>query len=105
MTRKTVKTLRAFKNLLKKTLPEKIHKDLQSYEKFADQEEPDDAKSFSAYHLALKSAISHMETLLKLEKWTVDTTETSKSEGSFDLFQILEESQKLKDKEEDDDEN
>ena len=69
---KNIKTLKALKNKLKKTLPEKISSVMQSYEDFSEQPVPEDAKGFTAHHNACKSAVVHAETLLKLARWTVD---------------------------------
>lgn len=69
---KKIKTLKALKSRLKKTLPEKISEVINSYETFAEQPIPDDAKGFNAHHSACKSAVIHAETLLKLAKWTDD---------------------------------
>lgn len=70
MTSKKIKTLKALKNRLRKTLPEKISEVIDSYENFSEQPVPDDAKGFSAHHSACKSAVIHAETLLKLAEWT-----------------------------------
>lgn len=77
MTTKKIKTLKALKSRLRKTLPEKISEVIDSYENFSDQSIPDDAKGFSAHHSACKSAVIHAETLLKLAEWT-DEEETFK---------------------------
>lgn len=69
---KKVKTLKALKKCLKKTLPEKVSQVLESYEAFSERPVPEDAKGFSAHHGACKSAVIHAETLLKLTKWTED---------------------------------
>lgn len=65
-----IKTLKALKSRLRKTLPEKISEVIDSYENFSEQPVPDDAKGFSAHHSACKSAVIHAETLLKLAEWT-----------------------------------
>lgn len=67
---KKIKTLRALKNNLKKTLPQKISEVIKSYEDFSEQPAPADAKGFGAHHAACKSAVVHAETLLKLARWT-----------------------------------
>lgn len=72
---KKIKTLKALKSRLKKTLPEKISEVINSYETFSEQPVPDDAKGFTAHHSACKSAVIHAETLLKLAKWTDDEQE------------------------------
>ena len=104
MKTKTIKTLKAVRNILKKTLPEKISKVLNSYENFADHEAPEDAKGFSSYHLALKSAILHAETLLKLAKWTDETAQIEqKNDSGDDILKILAEARSAKKLEDDED--
>ena len=75
MTSKKIKTLKALKSRLRKTLPEKISEVIDSYENFSEQPVPDDAKGFSAHHSACKSAVIHAETLLKLAEWTDEKTD------------------------------
>lgn len=72
---KKIKTLRALKNNLKKTLPQKISEVIKSYEDFSEQPAPVDAKGFGAHHAACKSAVVHAETLLKLARWTENELE------------------------------
>lgn len=70
MNKKNVKTLKALKSKLKKTLPARICSVMQSYDQFSGQTIPEDAKGFTAHHNACKSAVIHAETLLKLARWT-----------------------------------
>lgn len=94
MTTKKIKTLKALKNRLRKTLPERISEVINSYENFSEQPVPDDAKGFSAHHSACKSAVIHAETLLKLAEWT-DEEETVKKpdEENDKILEILNEAQ------------
>lgn len=95
MVSKKIKTLTALKSKLRKTLPEKISKVIQSYEDFLEQEIPEDAKGFSAHHSACKSAVVHAETLLKLARWTEDNvTKHKEEEISNDILGIIEEAKK-----------
>lgn len=90
---KKAKTLKAIKVSLKKMLPSKISKVLQSYEDFLELPIPDDAKGFNAHHSACKSAVIHAETLLKLAKWT-ENDEASmivNSDDNNEILKILEE--------------
>ena len=55
-------------------IPEAIHRALESYTEFADNHDDDaaaggDAKNYAAHHAGLKSAISHLEALLKLGRF------------------------------------
>lgn len=81
MSSKNVKTLRALKTRLKKTLPQKISEVIASYEEFCSQPVPEDAKGFASHHNACKSAVVHAETLLKLARWTVDEENVSPETG------------------------
>lgn len=67
---KKIKTLKALKKYLQKSLPEKVARALQGYDDFTSQQPAGDAKSFSAHHSACRAAVVHIETLLKLAKWT-----------------------------------
>ncbi len=92
MTTKKIKTLKALKTRLRKTLPEKISEVIESYEVFSEQPVPDDAKGFSAHHSACKSAVVHAETLLKLAEWTDAEEITEKSDaGNNKILEILNE--------------
>lgn len=98
MKTKKIKTLKALKSRLKKTLPEKISEVMDSYDNFAEQPVPEDAKGFSAHHSACKAAVVHAETLLKLAKWTDDTEIHSSSEDfGADIMDILAEAQAQRD--------
>ncbi len=97
-----IKTLKALKAKLKKTLPEKISRVINSYENFSEQPIPDDAKGFSAHHSACKSAVVHAETLLKLAKWTEDEPIDDVSESpEEDVLNLLREARDEDDEEDD----
>jgi len=49
-------------------LPSAISVTLESYEAFLSEVPAEDIKAFSAYHSAAKSALSHLEQLLKIQK-------------------------------------
>ncbi|MFV0627153.1 MAG: hypothetical protein ACK5N8_07380 [Alphaproteobacteria bacterium] len=86
---KKIKTIKALKKRLKKTLPDKISKVIESYESFLEQGIPDDAKGFNAHHNACKSAVVHAETLLKLAKWTDEEVELVPKEDNEEEDEIL----------------
>lgn len=50
-------------------LPAAIDHAMQSYREFYEKEKPEGAKDFSAHHTACKTAIAHVELLLKLAAW------------------------------------
>lgn len=77
------------------------YKVISSYEDFAGQPVPDDAKGFTAHHNACKSAVVHAETLLKLARWTADDA-SSESSPSADWEKILLEARQEADRDEDD---
>ena len=91
MPSKKIKTLQSLKNNLKKTLPQKISEVIKSYENFAEQPAPADAKGFSAHHSACKSAVVHAETLLKLARWTEDEPLPPTERDEIDITSLLEE--------------
>ncbi len=91
-----VKNLASLKNKLKKTLPEKIMKVIESYEEFSSSEVPEDAKGFTAHHSACKSAVSHAETLLKLAEWTTHEEEKSKTES--EILELIKEAREEKER-------
>ncbi len=97
---KKVKTLKSLKNNLKKTLPQKISEVIESYENFAEQPAPSDAKGFSAHHSACKSAVVHAETLLKLARWTEDDILPETHNDNFDIATLLEEAKEEEEDEE-----
>ncbi len=92
---KKIRTIKALKTRLKKTLPDKISKVIESYENFLEQGIPEDAKGFNAHHSACKSAVVHAETLLKLAKWTDEDVvlikEEKKDEEDDDVLKMIEE--------------
>ena len=86
---KKIRTIKALKTRLKKTLPDKISKVIESYENFLEQGIPEDAKGFNAHHNACKSAVVHAETLLKLAKWTDEEAVQMVEEKSGDEESVL----------------
>ena len=48
------------------TIPEKLTQALKEYDTFSAQCAPMDAKSFGAFHMACKSALSHIVLLMKM---------------------------------------
>ena len=66
-------------------LPKALSKALSSYHEFMEQDIPDDAKGFSAYHSAAKVAIAHVELLMKMAKWT-ETSENKKDDNFTEMI-------------------
>lgn len=100
---KKVKTMKALKTRLKKTLPGKIAKVIDSYEVFLEKDVPEDAKGFNAHHVACKSAVIHAENLLKLAKWTRDEEieKRKKEDIENDIWEIIAEAKNEREKNED----
>lgn len=67
-------------------LPKAIDRAIASYEQFATQTPPDDAKAFSAHHSACKAALTHLDYLTKLAKWVEEKSqqETLSEEESLE---------------------
>lgn len=102
MKTKKIKTIKALKTRLKKTLPSSLSKVIDSYEDFLEKEVPEDAKGFSAHHSACKSAVVHAETLLKLAKWTDEEGDKKfDEENKDDIWKIISEARDEFDKDED----
>ena len=57
---------------VRKQLPQQLESALNSYGTFARSPPPEDAKGFASYHSACKSALSHIDQLLKLAQWIED---------------------------------
>lgn len=86
---KKIKTLKALKKYLQKSLPEKVTRALQSYDDFTSQPPAGDAKSFSAHHSACRAAVVHIETLLKLAKWTDEEAASSTPLPNAEIMELL----------------
>jgi len=62
---------------------------LNSYEQFSGMPLPEDAKSFAAYQSACKSALAHLDQLLKLGRWVENgalPSEEDNNNGSSELL-------------------
>ena len=69
---KTPSTIKGIKAKIKKIMPFFINETLDRYSDFYNSGNPSDAKEFSAHHSACKSALAHIETLLKIARWSDD---------------------------------
>lgn len=69
-------------------LPNAITRAVTSYEAFATQAPPDDAKAFSAHHSACKAALVHLDYLTKLAKW-VETKNQSTGDKTPSLEPLI----------------
>ena len=74
------------KEKLSVLLPEKIGETVETYEVFSNQEVPMEAKAFAAHHAACKSAMAHVDTLIKLLRWCEITSEKSEAEANAELL-------------------
>lgn len=65
-------------------LPQQIRRAARAYQVFADADAPADAKEFAAFHSACKSALAHLELLLKLYRWSAPTLADEQSHGDLE---------------------
>ncbi|TAN52163.1 MAG: hypothetical protein EPN26_08240, partial [Rhodospirillales bacterium] len=76
----TTDELDALKRQLLQQLPGRILHAAERYGDFAAQEPSETAKEFSAHHAACKSALAHIDLLVKLLRWASD--EAGEEEGT-----------------------
>lgn len=62
-------------------LPGRIAAALAGYEDFTGAEPPTDAKGFAAWHAAAKSALAHVDLLVKLARWAEGSAEAGDDAG------------------------
>lgn len=76
--------------LLLRRLPQLIARSLASYENLTALETQGDVKAILAHHSACRSALSHLEALLKLARW-LDGRDGDQAEDEDFLRQLLDE--------------
>ncbi len=76
--------LAGLRHTLAAGLPSRIEAALAGYEAFTGSEPPTDSKGFAAWHAAAKSALAHVDLLVKLARWAEGGAETSDDDGSLD---------------------
>ncbi len=86
MAPRSPKSLKTLKKHLLKTLPKQIATVIADYEEFSSLKAPDDPKGFAAHHAACKTAIAHVDLLLKLAKWTEGENLQENTENLVDLI-------------------
>ena len=69
---RTQNGLEATRQKIAQDLPDLLAAALDSYTEFVAAPCDNTAKGFSAYHSACKSALSHLDGLLRLARWAVD---------------------------------
>jgi len=69
---RTQKGLEATRQKIAQDLPDLLAAALDSYTQFVAAPCDNTAKGFSAYHSACKSALGHLDGLLRLARWAVD---------------------------------
>ncbi len=69
---RTQKGLEATRQKIAQDLPDLLAAALDSYTQFVAAPCDSTAKGFSAYHSACKSALGHLDGLLRLARWAVD---------------------------------
>ncbi len=74
-------------------LPSAIRRVIHSYNQFASKSMPDDAKEFSTHHGACKSALQHLEALLKIMKTSPFNEGDKHKDDILDLSILIKEAQ------------
>jgi hypothetical protein len=88
----TTDDLEALKRQLRLLLPERILHAAERYGDFAGQVPSETAKEFAAHHAACKSALAHIDLLVKLLRWAADEAgldeekEKEKAPGESDFL-------------------
>ncbi len=77
---RTQKGLEATRQKIAADLPDLLAVALDSYTQFIAAPCDNTAKGFSAYHSACKSALGHLDGLLRLARWAVDHDTTEDEE-------------------------
>jgi hypothetical protein len=74
---------------LRAALPARIDAAVAGYENFTGTAEPADAKGFAAWHAAAKSALAHVELLVKLARWAEGRVEAEPSGDALGVERLL----------------
>lgn len=61
--------IEAVRSRLRQELPDRIASAAASYDGFAAETAPSDAKGFAAHHAACRAALAHMDLLVRLTRW------------------------------------
>ncbi len=75
-------------------LPDALLNALASYERFARQTIPDEAREFTAHHSACKVAISHIELLIKLSERVIENTQDDAEKDHKNLLDAISRAEK-----------
>jgi hypothetical protein len=81
--------LEALRRRLKAALPHRIAAAAEGYDQFTADPPGLDAKSFAAHHAACKSALAHIELLIKLARWASGELAQTQPEGDEELESLL----------------
>lgn len=83
--------LEVVRTLIARHVPGFIDKVVQDYSVFQQQATPETVKEIAAYHAAGKSALAHLEALIKLMKWCEGGSDisTSVTEEDDDVSVLL----------------
>ena len=73
----TDKKIQKAKDFFLSTLPDKLLAALKAYDDFTKQAAPMEAKSFGAYHVACKGALTHIGLLIKMLQLTSPSTSST----------------------------
>lgn len=83
---RTQKGLESTRQKIAQDLPVLLATALDSYTQFVAAPCDNTAKSFSAYHTACKSALGHLDGLLRLARWAVDHQEAESDDALASLL-------------------
>jgi hypothetical protein len=73
--------LDGLRNGIARLLPEVMEQAVVSYRRFATHEAPQPAKEFKEHYAAGRSALAHLEALLRLARWASLPAETGEGTG------------------------
>lgn len=74
---------------LQASLPSRVEAALAGYERFSAKQPPADAKGFGAWHGAAKSALAHVELLVKMARWAEGGADIAAPDPAAGLDRLL----------------
>ncbi|OAN50152.1 hypothetical protein A6A04_01710 [Paramagnetospirillum marisnigri] len=86
------------------SLPGRIQAAVAGYEIFVASEPPVEAKGFAAWHAAAKSALAHVDLLVKLARWAEGGDEAEDADGNGGIDRMLSQARAALDALDDDEE-
>lgn len=105
MPRPITRNLDALRQRLKTTLGRRIAEAVKSYDAFSGAPPPDDAKGFTAHHAACRTALAHVDMLVKLARWAEGREAEAEGRPDDDVGRLIEEARSAIEGLDDDDED